>query len=788
MHLRRVLEQRHAMASLSPISALQLLLVFFICFRHLPNTFVAAKSKVHIVYMGERQHSDPSVVEDSHHRMLADLLGSKEAVAGSILYSYKHGFSGFAAWLTDSQAEMIADYPGVVDVIPNSLMKPQTTHSWDYLGLSYSQGAPNLLSESNMGDGTTIGVIDSGIWPESESFNDEGLGPIPSHWKGTCEPGTNFTSANCNRKLIGARWFIKGLLAALGGPYNATAHSDYLSARDFSGHGSHCSSIAAGSLLKNLSYKGLASGTARGGAPRARLAMYKICWNTLDGLCSTVDMLQAIDQAIYDGVNVLSISISWILPYFYDAGERDTIAIGAFHAVARGITVVCAAGNGGPRPNTLGNTAPWILTVGASTIDRSYPTAITLGNNRTIVGQGLYTGQEVGFAPLVSLQEAGVYGVLASLCTYLPTNDTLMAGKVVLCFASTSGSTQNTSLNASSVVKAAGGLGVIVARNPSHVSLCDDFPCIEVDFNIGIQILTYIRASRSPMVKLSPTKTLVGKPLTGKVAYLSGRGPGPWTPAILKPDVVAPGINILAATIPSDSPLYNGYTFKSGTSMATPHVAGIAALLKALHPDWSPAAIKSALITTASTTDEFGDPILAVGEPNNPATPFDYGGGIVNPNQAADPGLIYDMGLTDYVNYLCSMGYNNSAISKLTEKPSVCPSKRPSILNINYPAITIPNLRTSVTATRTVTNVGPVNAVYNASIECPHGVKVAVRPRVLAFNSTTKKLSFKVTLSSTRKTIGYYYFGSLSWIDGKHVVRIPISVKTEIIPSYVDSA
>ncbi|KAJ8650264.1 hypothetical protein MRB53_003287 [Persea americana] len=445
--------------------------------------------------------------------------------------------------------------------------------------------------------------------------------------------------------------------------------------------------------------------------------------------------------------------------------------------------VGCAAGNAGPRPNTLVNTAPWILTVGASTIDRSFPTAITLGSNRTIMGQSMYTGQEIGFAPLVSLQKSGAYGVLASRCTNLPTNDTLMAGKVVLCFADTSGSTQNTSLNSSLVVYEAGGLGVIVARNPSHVSLRDDFPCVEVDFNIGTQILTYIRSSRSPMVKLSPTKTVVGKPLTGKVVYFSGRGPGPWTPAILKPDVAAPGVNILAATIPSNSPSYRGFTFKSGTSMATPHVTGIAALLKAPHPDWSPAAIKSELITTASTTDEFGDPILAVGDPNKHAEPFDYGGGIVNPNRAADPGLIYDMGLTDYVNYLCFMGYNNPAISKLTEKPSVCPSKRPSILNINYPAITIPNLRTSVTVTRTVTNVGPVNAVYNALIECPLGVKVAVRPQVLAFNSTAKKLSFKVTLSSTRKTFGDYYFG-----NGKHVVRSPISVRTEIIPSYVDSA
>lgn len=271
-----------------------------------------------------------------------------------------------------------------------------------------------------------------------------------------------------------------------------------------------------------------------------------------------------------------------------------------------------------------------------------------------------------------------------------------------------------------------------------------------------------------------------------------------------QPDIAAPGVNILAAI------LDGAYAFDSGTSMACPHISAIAALLKAMHPSWSPAAIKSALVTTgnnyhlyiffltrnkndwsilitASTTDESNGPIFTDGAPRKVADPFDYGGGIVNPNRAADPGLIYDMDMTDYIHYLCSMGYNDHAITGLTRQPTVCPAKQPSILDVNLPAITVPNLKSTITVTRTATNVGPVNSIYTASIEHPTGVQVTVKPNVLIFNSTAKKRSFTINFSSNHKVMGGYYFGSLSWSDGKRVVRSPISVRAEFIPSYANN-
>jgi hypothetical protein len=293
--------------------------------------------------------------------------------------------------------------------------------------------------------------------------------------------------------------------------------------------------------------------------------------------------------------------------------------------------------------------------------------------------------------------------------------------------------------------------------------------------------------------------------------------------SVSQPDIAAPGVNILAATSPLHRSQEGGYTMLSGTSMATPHVSGIVALLKAVHPDWSPAAIKSSIVTTGIQSVTFGSPsclnnlisittlsmeltlyilnlqnldaawrnnpsgfpIFAEGSPQKLADTFDYGGGIVNPNGAAYPGLVYDMGTEDYINYLCAMNYNNTAISRLTGNLTVCPIEEPSILNINLPSITIPNLRNSITLTRTVTNVGASNSIYRVMIEPPFGTSVSVKPNVLVFNHKTKKITFTVTVTTAYQVNTEYSFGSLTWTDGVHIVRSPLSVRTEFLQPYI---
>ncbi|XP_031284874.1 LOW QUALITY PROTEIN: subtilisin-like protease SBT3.8 [Pistacia vera] len=768
---------------MEPVFALVSTVFVVIIMQSLMLTNVEAKSNVHIVYLGERQHDDPKVVTDSHHELLATIIGSKEEASKSMVYNYKHGFSGFAAKLTESQAQRLSEFPGVVRVIPNSIFKVQTTRSWDFLGLS-SRSPSNLLHNSSMGEGAIIGVFDTGIWPESKAFCDEGLGPIPSHWKGTCESGDQFNATtHCNRKIIGARWFVDGYLAE-NGQLNTTDNEEYYSPRDANGHGSHTSSTAAGSFVPNVSYKGLGYGTVRGGAPRARLAMYKVCWQ--GGQCASADILKAFDEAIYDGVDVISISIASGMPGFAEVDERNGIATGSFHAVAKGITVVCAASNDGPVAQTVQNTAPWIVTVAASSTDRAFFTHITLGNNRTILGRSIFTGKETAFTEIVYPETTGLNPTSAAEIKDASFNATMVAGKVVLLYVSTIPRYTGTK-NPIVVLQESGAVGVIIVRTQFDISIScyKDLACAIVDLEVGNQILMYIRSTRSPVVKLSPSKTFVGKPLSAKVAIFSSRGPSSISPAILKPDIAAPGVNILAAVAPHDQFNDNGFNVLSGTSMATPHVAGIVALLKASHHDWSPAAIKSALVTTAWKNSPSGSPTFAEGLPHNIANPFDIGGGIVNPNEAADPGLVYDMSTADYMLYLCATGYNNSAISWLAGQATICPSIKPSILDVNVPSITIPNLRDSVTLTRTVTNVGASQIAYTAVIEPPFGIKVSVTPQVLHFKPTAKKISYQVTVFTSHKVNTGFYFGSLTWTDGVHAVRIPLSVRTQILaPSH----
>ncbi|XWS50191.1 hypothetical protein CRYUN_Cryun12cG0067900 [Craigia yunnanensis] len=602
---------------------------------------------------------------------------SKEAAADSMVYSYKHGFSGFAAKLTESQAQKISELPGVIHVMPNRFHSLQTTRTWDYLDIS-SHSPFNLLHDTNMGDGIIIGLLDTGVWPESKVFNDEGLGPIPARWKGHCESGQLFNgTTDCNRKLIGAKYFIDGFLAENNQPFNTTDNPDYMSPKDSFGHGTHTSTIAGGSFVANASYKCLALGTARGGAPRAHIAMYKPYMMEL--MC-------------YHCHSALKFP-------FEEVDGRDGIAIGSFHAVANGIPVVCSAANDGPAAHTVHNTSPWIITVAATTLDRSFPTPIILGNNVTILGQAWYAGKDIGFTRLVYPENPGLRPALAGVCESLSFNHTSVDGKVVLCFTTVTRRSAVTS--AVSAVRAAGGVGVIVAKNPGDVMW-----------------------SRLPMRC-----------------------------------VAAPGVSLLAASSALDPFMDGGFALHSGTSMAAPVISGIIAFLKVKHPNWSPAAIKSAIVTTAWKIDPFGEPIFAEGSPRKLADPFDFGGGLANPNKAAKP---------------------------LVGQAIACPSTKPSVLDVNLPSITIPNLRNSATLTGRVTNVGPPNSTYRVLVEPPFGIAITVAPDMLFFHSTAQKISFQVTVYTSHQVNTGYYFGSLTWTDGVHNVTIPISARTQILQNYAD--
>ncbi|KAG4388553.1 hypothetical protein GLYMA_09G195100v4 [Glycine max] len=655
--------------------------------------------------------------------------------------------------------------PGVVSVFPNSKRKLHTTHSWDFMGLLDDQTMETLGYSIRNQENIIIGFIDTGIWPESPSFSDTDMPAVPPGWKGQCQSGEGFNASSCNRKVIGARYYRSGYEAAEG---DSDAKKSFISARDSTGHGSHTASIAAGRFVANMNYKGLASGGARGGAPMARIAVYKTCW---DSGCYDVDLLAAFDDAIRDGVHILSLSLGAESPqgdYFSDA-----ISVGSFHAASRGVLVVASAGNEGSAGSAT-NLAPWMLTVAASSTDRDFTSDIILGNGAKIMGESLSLFEMNASTRIISASAAnGGYFTpyQSSYCLESSLNKTKSKGKVLVCRHAES-STESKVLK-SKIVKAAGGVGMIlIDETDQDVAIPFVIPSAIVGNKIGEKILSYLRTTRKPVSRIFGAKTVLGAHPAPRVAAFSSKGPNALNPEILKPDVTAPGLNILAAWSPAAGNMFN---ILSGTSMACPHVTGIATLVKAVHPSWSPSAIKSAIMTTATVLDKHHRPITADPEQRR-ANAFDYGSGFVNPARVLDPGLIYDSKPADFVAFLCSLGYDQRSLHQVTRDNSTCDRAFSTASDLNYPSIAVPNLKDNFSVTRIVTNVGKARSVYKAVVSSPPGVRVSVIPNRLIFTRIGQKINFTVNFKLSAPSKGYA-FGFLSWRNRISQVTSPLVVR-----------
>ncbi|PON64043.1 Subtilase [Trema orientale] len=708
--------------------------------------------KVHVVYMGDRPQGDFSAAS-THHSMLKSVLGSPSRAKDSLIYSYGKSINGFAAKLSDEEVARFSDMEGVISVIPNRKFQLHTTRSWDFVGLSKSK-----LSGSQEGD-VIIGLLDTGVWPESESFKDDNIGSPPAKWKGTCQGEGNFT---CNNKIIGARYYNSD------GYYSPT---DFKSPRDSIGHGSHTASTAAGREVSGASFYGLANGTARGGVPNARIAVYKVCWG--GGFCSLADILAGFDDAIADGVDIISISIGGggPIPYF-----EDPIAIGSFHAMKRGILTSSSAGNAGPDPLLISNYAPWLLTVAASTIDRKFVARAVLGNGQVFDGVTInsFSLNRTTY-PLIWGGDAANYSAgfskdISRYCFPGTLNSHQVAGKIVFCEAVWDGSG----------ILLADGVGTIMADFVNtDVAFNFPLPSTLLTVDDGQKVLDYIKTTENPFATIEYSDTW-DDAMAPSVVSFSSRGPNPITADILKPDLTAPGVDILAAWSPVSPPsVYDedprsvSYNIISGTSMSCPHASGVAAYVKAAHPDWSPAAIKSALMTTATILDSRKHEDLE----------FAYGSGQINPQQALDPGLIYDTSESDYIDFLCEQGYNTTTLRLITgDNSSACASTTPGrAWDLNYPsfAVAVQDGETiNAEFTRTVTNVGPPNSTYSVIAYVHANVAVTVQPPVLSFSAVGEKKSYKVTVSGPAITQQPIASGAVVWKDagGSHVVRSPIVV------------
>jgi subtilisin family serine protease len=698
-----------------------------------------------------------------------------------VLYSYQHAATGIAARLTPEQAAHAAAGEGVLAVYPDKVRQLHTTHTPSFLGLTETAGL--LPAAAGGASSAVVGVLDTGLYPIGRgSFAaTAGLGPPPASFSGGCVSAASFNaSAYCNSKLIGAKFFYQGYEAGLGHPIDETKESK--SPLDTEGHGTHTASTAAGSPVPSAGFFDYAKGQAVGMDPGARIAAYKICWASG---CYDSDILAAMDEAVADGVDVISLSVgaNGYAPRFY----TDSIAIGAFHAVRKGIVVSCSAGNSGPGEYTAVNIAPWILTVGASTIDREFPADVVLGDGRVFGGVSLYAGDPLDSTqlPLVFAGDCG-----SRLCLIGELDPKKVAGKIVLCLRG-----NNARVEKGAAVKLAGGVGMILANTEeSGEELIADshlVPATMVGQKFGDKIRYYVQTDPSPTATIMFRGTVIGKsPSAPQVAAFSSRGPNYRAPEILKPDVIAPGVNILAAWTGAASPTDLDidtrrveFNIISGTSMSCPHVSGLAALLRQAHPEWSPAAIKSALMTTAYNLDNSGETIkdLATGVES---TPFVRGAGHVDPNAALDPGLVYDAGIDDYVAFLCTLGYSPSLISIFTQDGSVanCSRKFARSGDLNYPAFAavFSSYQDSVTYHRVVRNVGSnSSAVYEPKIVSPSGVDVTVSPSKLVFDGKQQSLGYEITIAVSGNPVIVdvsYSFGSITWSDGAHDVTSPIAV------------
>jgi subtilisin family serine protease len=670
-------------------------------------------------------------------------------VGATKIYDYTTTNNGVAVRLSAAQAEKLSNVPGVVRLERDQLAHPDTTLTPHFLGLDAQDGIWDQLPGTNAqsGAGIVVGVIDTGIWPENPSFAGNTGIPVPADWHGKCQGGQQFPDTTCNDKVIGARYYFAGY-----GKQNI-AKANYTSARDFEGHGSHTSSTAAGNYGVPVTIDGNAIGTASGMAPGAKIAVYKVCWTgkTTPAGCFNSDSVAAINDAILDGVDVLNYSIGGTT----ESNALDSVAQAFRAAQNAGVFVANSAGNSGPGASTLDHPAPWVTTVAAATFRRAFA-VVELGNGARYLGasttQTLPTFKQIVTAGSVKLSSAAVAD--ANRCFAGTLDPALAAGKIVVCDRGV-----NARIDKSFEVKRAGGVGMVLA-NVSPNSLNGDYhavPSVHITNVDGAAVKSYIAGqAAAATARIVPPNAaeLAAAPQVPEITDFSSRGPSTTTGGdILKPDIAAPGNDVVAAVAPPGNHGRN-FDFMSGTSMASPHIAGIGALIKALHPTWLPSEIKSAIMTSAGDTVSSAD------------DPFAQGAGFVNPNGAADPGLVYPTTNNEYRSYMVSLGVSFSP--PFNTLPPISAS------NLNQASIAVGKLAGVESVTRRVKNVGAA-ATYTAAASVA-GFDVSVTPSQITL-AAGEEATFTVTFTRTDAALGDWAIGSLTWSDGTHNVRSPIALQ-----------
>ena len=686
-----------------------------------------------------------------------------------VIYHYFYSLNAFAAPMTEAQVEEMYKQPGVVLVLEDVMRYPDTDSSPDFLGLTDPAGP---WAKGYDGEDVVIGVIDSGIWPEHPSFADDGsYGPSPipplDESCAACDFGNTTHNPDdapftCNNKLLGARQML-----ATYRYYQAAELYEYDSARDDNGHGTHTASTAGGNAGVEASICGIPRGTISGVAPRARIIAYKGLGH-LGGYTS--DLAAAIDQAVADGVDVINYSVGG------GAAGPAADEIAFLFAADAGVFVATSAGNAGPGAASLGNpgTMPWLTTVGANTQSRFFEGTVVLGDSSEHTGASITGGTDE--LPLVDAEFAG-----GDLCIPGTLDPAAVADKIVLCRRGAIARADK-----SRAVYLAGGAGMVMYNNSDVDNLATDshwVSSVHIDQTPGLAIKTYIDADPAPTAQIFEG-VVGGWPFAPSMTIFSSRGPNPVAGDIIKPDITAPGTQIIAGNSPTPYHAHSlqGELFMAiqGTSMSSPIVAGGFALLKQAHPDWSPAMARSAMMTTA-----YQD--VLDNERISPADPFDMGsghmnvGGKANKGSSFQPGLVYDAGLFEYAAFTCGMNWGVFTQGSCDFLESIGVPSDPS--NLNYPSIGIADLAGSQTVIRTVMSVGKHRddsgwREYSVSVDTPPGYEVTVSPSSFKLKKG-QSVDYEVTITNVSAPVGEWRIGSLTWSDknGHYDVYSPIAVR-----------
>lgn len=668
-----------------------------------------------------------------HQDRVLDALGDV-----TVLYRFTTALNGFAADLTGRQVKALRAMDDVSLVERSTVHRLDTVESPDFLGLDEAWAATG--GPDGAGRGMVVGVVDSGLWPENPSFTGLPLkhkGRVPGldGFRGGCAAGDQWVERNCTDKVVSARYFVKGF-----GATNLAA-SEYLSPRDGTGHGTHTAAIAAGNDGVRAHVDGQSFGAVSGMAPSARIAVYKACWTAPepdDDGCSTADAVAAVDRAVADGVDVLNYSISGA-----GSSPTGTVARAFLHASAAGVFVATSAGNDGPAAGSVAHASPWVTTVGAST-HNSFQGAVVVGDGSQYVG-AMVADADVPRAALVLAEDAAATGAApaeARRCEDGALAADKVLGKIVVCDRGTIARVEK-----SAAVARAGGAAMVLA-NVTPDSVDADFhsvPTVHVDVAAAEAVRRYVRDAERPTASFEHTAS-DATPVP-QVAGFSSRGPVTAAGGdLLKPDLTAPGVSVLAAVAPASN-FGRMWDLYSGTSMSAAHVAGIAAFVRGERPAWSPAAVKSALATTAVDLEGVSGPAAE-------------GSGQVDAASVLDPGVVFDVTPEEYFAFLHG--------------------RRPAS-TLNVPSIALGDLTGTARVVRRVTNVSGSVETFSARTTGLDGVDVTVRPQVLQLGpGETGRFAVRFR-SRAGAPLGEATRGHIVWTGLRHQARMPVVVRPSAV-------